>query len=692
MVFKSKIEETSIRSQSVRFFSVDLKAISDAIEDGRAVLWKGYNGARLSRDLQEILVEREFTFYAGQAFYAGMGVKCIPSEKPNSNSNPADTDNQNNQPNTADEKDPTSQDLEGTPSAETADKQTTLPEFLPAELFLLPWVPDPIPLTSALEIDWDKNQRSSRNEEILQNYKLQYASHPGRTRKTESVPDGPTTKEESDSQRTSESFGKISGWRGKHWKYFPVFFVLAFLTLQKRELQLLKKALTPGIRGYSNVESEKLQSLCQKISRLAKQENLGEIQSPNAPSAKAKAQLMREYIAMSAFMGLICKYKDDAIENLLLLDYLTGLCTALLGCETMQHALEIWKRSEAKQIHKNDAFDDILRKIESTMLHNDDYREDNIISKIFIQKNSYCPDNISEVKKEYDTIKRDPNYTVDEKLHQLVITQFDNIYYFSTPLRSARFNTSPPPILNIKKKKVFDVYFKVRTIFSRNESKSTNFDEIFDKIIDEFIKDLVDIDNTPFPSAPGDSETDLHFDEGDSLEDAYTNGSDLTLADLYNINEPVSPLSEEEEKEFQRYTTLRSTWIKFFLVRRMQNGEPPIILFYLGDYKKTILELMKDEQQRLSRKKTKSSSETAYLKTLDDMLKKTEDCPEYKDYLNQYFINPDFQVLAEQMLPHIARHYPPELWPYPETAFSLKVIRDNLKTPNRSSSEKGKSK
>ena len=101
---------------------------------------------------------------------------------------------------------------------------------------------------------------------------------------------------------------------------------------------------------------------------------------------------------------------------------------------------------------------------------------------------------------------------------------------------------------------------------------------------------------------------------------------------------------------------------------------------------------MKDEQQRLSRKKTKSSSETAYLKTLDDMLKKTEDCPEYKDYLNHYFINPDFQVLAEQMLPDIARHYPPELWPYPETAFSLKVIRDNLKTPNRSSSEKGKSK
>lgn len=624
-------------------------------------------------------MEREFTFYAGQDFYAGTGVKCIPSEKPNSNSNPTETDNQNNQPNTTDEEDSDSQNLKGTPPADTADKKTTLPNLLPAELFLLPWIPDPIPLTSALETDWSKNQRSSRNEEILQNYKLQYASPPGRTRKTESVPDSPTTKEERDSQRILESFGKISGWRGKNWKYFPVFFVLAFLNLQKRELQLLKKALTPGSRGYSEVESEKLQSLCQKISRLAKQENSEKIQSLNAPSAKAKAQLMREYIAMSAFMGLICKYKDDAIENLLLLDYLTGLCTALLGHETMQHALEIWKKSEAKQIHKNDTFDNILRKIESTVLRNDDYREDNIINKIFSQKNSYYSDNIPKVKKEYDTIKRDPNYTVDEKLHQLVITQFDKIYYFSTPLRLARFNTSPPPILNTKKKKVFDVYFKVRTIFSQNESESTNFDKIFDKIIDEFIKDLVDIDNTPFPSAPGDPETDLHFDEGDSLEDTYTDG-------------PVSPLSEEEEKEFQRYTTLWSIWIKFFLVRRMQNGEPPIILFYLGDYKKTILELMKDEQQRLSRKKEKSSGETAYLKTLDDMLQKAEDCPEYEDYLNRYFINPNFQVLAEQMLPDIARHYSPELWPYPETAFSLKAIRDDLSTPNSSSEKEGQSK
>lgn len=686
MIFKSKIEEISIRSQSLERFSKDLNLISEAIGKGAAVSWKGYNGARLSRDLQDILVEREFSFYAGQAFYAGTGVKCIPSEKPNSNSNPAETDNQNNQPNITNEEDSDSQNLKGTPPADTADKKTTLPNLLPAELFLLPWVPEPIPLTSALEIDWDKDQRSSRNEEILQMYKLQYASHPGRTRKTESVPDGPITKEESDSQIILESFGKISGWCGHNWKYFPVFFVLAFLNLQKSELWLLKKALTPGSRGYKKVmedelktKSEKLQSLCQKISRLAKQENLGENQSPNAPSAKTKAQLMREYIAMSAFVGLICKYQDDAIENLLLLDYLTGLCTALLGCETMKNVVDLWKNSESKQIHKNDAFDDILRKIERTMLCDDDYREDNIINKIFSQKNSYYSDNIPKVKKEYDTIKRNPNYTVDEKLHQLVITQFDKIYYFSTPLRSARFNISPPPILNIKKKRVFDVYFKVRTIFSRNESESTNFDKIFDKIIDEFIKDLVDIDNTPFPSAPGDPETDLHFDEGDPLADAYTDG-------------PVSPLSEEEEKEFQHYTTLRSIWIKFFLVRRMQNGEPPSILYYLGDPKKTNLEHMEDEQQRLSRKERRSSSETAYLKTLDDMLQKAEDHPEYKDYLNQYFVNPDFQVLAEQMLPDIARHYPPELWPYPETAFSLKVIRDNLKTPNRSSSERGKSK
>ena len=277
-------------------------------------------------------------------------------------------------------------------------------------------------------------------------------------------------------------------------------------------------------------------------------------------------------------------------------------------------------------------------------------------------------------------------------MYQLVITQFDKIYYFSTPLRSAWFHTSPSQILQAKKEKVLDVYFKVRTIFSRNKSESTNFDKIFDKIIDEFIKDLVEIDSTPFPSAPEDPETDLHFGERDSLEDACTDRSGLTLADLYNIDEPVSPLSEEEEKEFHRYTTLQSIWIKFFLVRRMQNGEPPIILYYLGDPKKTPLEYMEDEQRRLSRKEGRRSSETAYLKTLDDVLQKAEDHPEYKDYLNQYFINPDFQVLAEQMLPDIARHYPPELWPYPETAFSLKVIRDDLKTPNRSSSERGKSK
>lgn len=580
MGFKLKIEEISIRSQSMERFVKDLNSISDAILEGTAVRWKAYNGVRLLKNLQDILVEREFSFYASQNFYAGVGVKRILKKKQDPDLNSSATDNQ---PDEKDKKDPS---------------LWYLAEIPPIDLFLLPWLPDPISLPLALTTDWNANQRSALNEALLQSNHLQYTSPPGRTRKTESAPVGSTSKTKGTLKRLFEAFGKVSGWCGHSWKYFPVFFVLAFLVLRDSDLRLLKKTLTPGNRGYDGVEPEELRSLCQKISSLTKQKNLEKIQNSNAPSAKTKAQLMREYIVMSAFMSLIYDHQNDAIENLLLLDYLTGMCTALLGCETMNHVLDLWKNSESEQIHKSDRFADIWQKIESTMLRTDDYSEEHVISRMENEPGSYYWDNISKIKNKYYQIAKRSDCSAKEKLNELIILQFNEIDKLSTRLMIVSSIEKLSQAQRDSKEKALDLYFRARASFLKKEPTAADFTNI----IDAFIEGLRAVESTLKCCMSEDAEEEASSDKDISLKKVEA---------VDPLGKKCIPLSVEAQEEFSHYKGLQSTWINFFLVRRIQNGEPPTILFCLDDS--------------------------------------------------------DIQPIAEQILSDIAQHYPMELWPHPET-------------------------
>lgn len=71
MAFKMKIQEISIKTQSVEKFSKDLQSISAGILNGTAVWWKNCHGAQMLSGLQDILVEREFAFLPAIIFMSG---------------------------------------------------------------------------------------------------------------------------------------------------------------------------------------------------------------------------------------------------------------------------------------------------------------------------------------------------------------------------------------------------------------------------------------------------------------------------------------------------------------------------------------------------------------------------------------------------------------------------------------------
>ena len=673
MAFKMKIQEISIKTQSVEKFSKDLQSISAGILNGTAVWWKNCHGAQMLSGLQDILVECEFAFFGSHNVYVGKGVKRISWEKENVNPNASDPENQK------EDVDLNSSDTDN--QLEAADQkdsvQMKLKTMPMGALFVLPWLLDPILLPLALTMDWSANQRSLKNEKLLQRKNLQYTSSPGRTRRVECASDDSAKEAEKDSQRILKSFGKISGWCGRKWNYFPVFFVLAFLTLSNCELRLLKKTLESGNRGYNEVkdqELEELEALCGRISSLANQENLRETTDLNTPSSKTKEQLMREYIAMSAFMSMICKCENEnsAIENLLLLDNLTGLCTALLGCQTMEDVLTIWK--ECKQDKKKADFEILLRKMKRTLLYIRDYSEDNIINKMENEDGSYYMDKISQATRKCQEIIKCPIRSDSQKLAELIILQFKEIDRFSVNLSPVVWTEKLLQAQNNSKKEALDLYFSAQTSISQKQFKHIDFDNI----IEQFIKGLRAVE-----SALKSYETDDNQKEFSTKKTASSKVEHIS-------EKKIIPVSVEEQDEIYRYKTLQSIWMKFFLVRRMQNGEPPIILFSLGDPKKTILEHMKDEHRRLSSDAEKSSSEAEYLKTLDDMLQIANNCPEYKDYLDRYILDQETEAIAAWILEDVAQHYPTELWPYPETILSLQMIREELSTPPKDALPKKK--
>ena len=156
MAFKMKIQEISIKTQSVEKFSKDLQSISARILNGTAVWWKNCHGAQMLSGLQDILVEREFAFFASHNFYVWKGVKRISWEKENVNPNVSDPENQKEDVdlNSSD----TDNQLEAADQKDSAQRKLkTMPM---GALFVLPWLLDPILLPLALTMDWSANQRS----------------------------------------------------------------------------------------------------------------------------------------------------------------------------------------------------------------------------------------------------------------------------------------------------------------------------------------------------------------------------------------------------------------------------------------------------------------------------------------------------------------------------------------------------
>lgn len=179
-------------------FSDYLEEIVRKIRLGKVFQCNTSKGISLDKIFQAVLVEREFTFYAGYDFYAGTRLNLLD-----------DTQVKN-----------------GENSAPVRKKVKNL--------FMLPGIPDPIPLPIALVTDWRSNQASVKNEKILAIYGMQPSARPGRMpkkaiEKTDDTFHTDCLREKS--EHFLELFDRIRFLDNREWEYFPAFFCFSFFKL-----------------------------------------------------------------------------------------------------------------------------------------------------------------------------------------------------------------------------------------------------------------------------------------------------------------------------------------------------------------------------------------------------------------------------------------------------------------------------
>ena len=145
-------------------------------------------------------------------------------------------------------------------------------------------------------------------------------------------------------------FDQIRFWGNREWKYFPTFFALAFLALGRRDLQFLYALFqSKNIREYRKVIAKRrsrFTEVCTKITNLSNCWDFRKDSESQTPLPQEQGNLMREYISMLAFLALLDAIDGDEaiIENILLLDDISGMCTAIWGTDIMKQTLRRWEQ------------------------------------------------------------------------------------------------------------------------------------------------------------------------------------------------------------------------------------------------------------------------------------------------------------------------------------------------------------
>lgn len=570
-VYQNQVVHKRLNSK----FSSDLQNIVEQIKSGDMFRRKNSTKSSLDEIFRNILVEREFTFYAGYDFYMGTRLNLLKDESPK-------------------------KDAGG--SVTTSKKVKNL--------FMLPGIPDPIPLTSAFMIDWGSNQASVKNEEIFETYGMRPSAHPGRASK-----ETPSEKDENDRivhlfercQRFLALFDQIRFWDNREWKYFPTFFALAFLTLGKRDVKTLYAPFqAKSTRKYHEAIAEKnseLTEILAKITSLSNRWDVVKNSKTQTESPLKQENLMREYISMLAFLALIDVIDDDEtiIENILLLDDISGMCTAIWGTDIMKQTLRRWeqlgKPTENPLSPQKVTFKEALRKVcaqsfseessngisSNRLVQSFSYtdlhmlNQDNPVrEKAELAKSKCYVDVIGTAREQYtDLLHRD--ITDLDKLDQITLYQFEYFKRFGGDFHSNSLDSDQKK--NFKKgqaddkRQTLEYYF----IFRKELEEKGNLD--FQKVIQAYTTLLEDMQQKFFATFKKDKRIVRIIK---NLLENVSHHSSEPIEEIIKKRAPIR-LTRKNINRIFSYRSLRWTWVRYFIIRRMQNKEIPVILYSFCD-------------------------------------------------------------------------------------------------------------
>lgn len=486
-------------------FQKQLEQIGDAILEGTVIL----DGIRENEQgsfkeqtkclgdlFEKILIERELYDYAGQKFYKAKGLKCI-------NDDCFDAAEEQNKPSGV-------------------------------EWLFFRSIPDTVSLLQALFIDWKTDQSSDKNAELSKKWGIGYATHPGPQKKQNKPVQNNEEKLEEKWKGKLKPFDKM---RGEYPKYFPAFFVLAMLGLEKDEIRFLGKLTQLDPHSYCKTKKENegnLKTLCEKI------RNLGNGKKPLSHSeVRQKSKLMREYIAMVAFLALLNEIRDDqiVINNIVCLEKVTGLCSALFSEEAIQLIQSEklnWRECLCNGFIGID--DNIPQdKPMNVFYYTLEKKPDPIISKIMFNGGDYYVNRVSQRTENYFQLES-KNISLQEKLNKLTSWQFYNIDF------EYGGDKEFEAIRDAYKRKTLNVYFAFRKNLEKNPEmhKKTwkGLVRIYIAILRDFIQEC----------------------DGD-----YEQKGRVVMF-------------PKRQQLMDNYKTMIEGWCCFFIVRRNQNGEDGEIL------------------------------------------------------------------------------------------------------------------
>lgn len=556
-------------------FSSDLQNIVKQIKSGGAFRWKTTAETSLDDIFRDILVEREFTFYAGYDFYMGTRLNLLKDK-------------------------PSKKDAEN--SAPTSKKEKNL--------FMLPGMPDPIPLTAAFMTNWRSNQASVKNEKIFASYGMRPSAHPGRASKETLSKEEANSKIVYLSKRAEQFlalFDQIRFWGNREWKYFPAFFTLAFLALGRRDLQFLYALFqSKNIREYRKVIAKRrsrFTEVCTKITNLSNCWDFRKDSESQTPLPQEQGDLMREYISMLAFLALLDAIDDDEaiIENILLLDDISGMCTALLGTDIMRQTLRRWeqlgKPAENPLSPQKVTFKNALRKVcaqsfseessngisSNRLVQSFSYtdlhmlNQDNPVrEKAELAKSKCYVDVVGTAREQYTDLLH-CDITDLDKLDQITLCQFEYFKRFGGDFHSNSLDSDQKK--NFKKgqaddkRQTLEYYF----IFRKELEEKGNLD--FQKVIQAYTTLLEDMQQKFFATFKKDKRIVRIIK---NLLENVSHHSSEPIEEIIKKRAPVR-LTRKNINRIFSYRSLRWTWVRYFIIRRMQNKEIPVILYSFCD-------------------------------------------------------------------------------------------------------------